>query len=87
MANVKVMFDFFDTVESLIQELSAHDNNKQDLLNSFFIRLLSVLDGEEGTSIDWRGIALVSRDDLPEAIQEINDEFLHDVWTHRSEGN
>lgn len=83
MANVKKMYEFFDIVESVITELSQGNSEKRDLLNTFFTRLLTVLDGQEGLDINWNGIALVAPEDLPDGIEEINDDFLHDAWSNR----
>jgi len=83
MANVKKMYELFDIVESVITELSRGNSEKKDLLNTFFTRLLTVLDGQEGLDINWNGIALVAPEDLPDDVEEINDDFLHDAWSNR----
>ena len=83
MANVKKMYELFDIVESVIKELSQGNSEKKDLLNTFFTRLLTVLDGQEGLDINWNGIALVAPEDLPDDVEEINDDFLHDAWSNR----
>lgn len=83
MSNLKIMFKFFDHVETIINNLSCNDQYKKELLDSFFHRILLVFDGIEGPDIDWNGIALVARTDLPENVDEINDEFLNDAWSNR----
>jgi len=83
MANVRKMNEFFDIVDSIITELSQGDVGKKDLLNTFFIRVLTVIDGQEGLDIKWNGIALVAPEDLPDHVEEINDDFLHDAWSDR----
>lgn len=83
MANIKKMYELFDIVESVITELSQGNSEKKDLLNTFFTRLLTILDGQEGLDINWNGIALVAPEDLPDAVEEINDDFLHDAWSNR----
>ena len=83
MANVEIMWRFFDFVDSIIADFAQNDNEKVELLESFFFRVLCVLDGVEGPDLDWQGIALVASGDLPDTVDEINDDMLHDVWTAR----
>jgi hypothetical protein len=83
MANVKVMYELFDFVDSLIATMSDGQAEKKALLGSFFFRLLSVFDGVEGPDLHWKGIALVATEDLPDDVEEINDDFLHDAWSSR----
>ena len=85
MANLKIMYDLFDIIDSLIAELSDGEPEKKDLLESFFFRVLSVFDGVEGPDLGWSGIALVAPEDLPDNVDEINDDFLHDVWSSRQQ--
>ena len=84
MANVKRMWELFDIVDSVILELAEGDSRKEELLTAFFVRLLCVGDGGEGSELEWRGIALVAQEDLPDEVEEINDELLHDAWSSRS---
>jgi hypothetical protein len=83
MANVKVMYKFFDQVDLIAKNLSSGSEESKVLLDTFFHRVLRICDGLEGPDIDWNGIALVARDDLPENIDEINDDFLNEAWTNR----
>jgi hypothetical protein len=83
MANVKIMYELFDFVDSVVARVSDGQVEKKELLESFFFRLLCVFDGVEGPDLDWKGIALVAAEDLPDGVEEINDEFLHDVWSSR----
>lgn len=83
MANVKVMYKLFDFVDSLIEKMSDGQAEWKELLESFFFRLLSVFDGVEDPDLHWKGIALVTTEDLPDSVEEINDDFLHDAWSSR----
>jgi hypothetical protein len=87
MANVKVMYELFDFVDSLIAEISDGQVEKKELLETFFFRLLSAFDGVEGPDLHWKGIALVATEDLPDEVTEINDDFLHDAWSSRRPSN
>lgn len=82
MANVRRMWEFFDTVDSLIGELAAGDDRIRGILCTFFFRVLTICDGLEGPD-GWNGIALVATEDLPGDVEEINDAFLHDAWSER----
>jgi hypothetical protein len=82
MANINTMFQFFDHVERIIG-IIARDEEDKKILDSFFYRVLRVCDGLEGPDIKWIGIALVARADLPEDVNEINDEFLSEAWLNR----
>jgi hypothetical protein len=82
MASVEKMWTFFDIVDDLINRISQDDDHKRQLLDSFFFRVLTVCDGLEGPE-GWKGIALVATEDLPDEVEEINDGFLHDMWSDR----
>ena len=84
MANIQKMWELFEVVDALISELAEGDHKKEEMLRVFFFRILSVLDGVEGPSVEWKGIALVAGEDLPEEVEEINDDFLHDAWSSRA---
>jgi len=84
MANVRKMYDLFEIIDSLIERQAEGDEERRRLLKGFCFRLFSVLDGLEEPNEDWKGVALVAREDLPEGAEEINDEFLHDAWSNRS---
>jgi len=84
MANIAKMHEFFEIVDLLIQELSADDPAKREMLEHFFFRILCVCDGMEGSDLDWKGIALVAQENLPSGVEEVNDGFLHDVWSERT---
>lgn len=87
MANVAVMWKLFDFFDHVVADVAEGDDEKAILLNQFLVRLLSTFDGVEGPDLKWKGIALVAREDLPETVQEINDEFLHTAWSEgRDEG-
>ena len=77
------MFDLFKATDSLIVEISCGDLQKKNRLDLFCFRLFCLLDGVEMPWDSWRGIALVAREDLPDEVDEINDDFLHDAWRHR----
>lgn len=83
MANLKIMYDLFDIIDSIIAEMSDGEPEKKDFLESFFFRVLGVFDGVEGPDLGWDGIALVAPEDLPDDVDEINDDFLHDAWSSR----
>ena len=82
MANVQRMWQFFDTIDDLIKRESKGDDHVRKMLETFLFRILTVLDGLEGPD-GWKGLALVAHEDLPEGTEEINDGFLHDMWSER----
>jgi hypothetical protein len=84
MANVRRMWEFFTVVDDLIENLSEGEPSMKDALDPFFFRVLTICDGLEGPT-GWEGISLVAPEDLPEIVQEINDEFLHDAWSGRQQ--
>lgn len=83
MASVDKMWVFFDMVASAIAELAEGDPNKEELMNTLVVRILSILDGVEGPHLEWNGIALVAQEDLSDNVNTINDDFLHDAWSSR----
>ena len=85
MANVDKMWVFLDMVASVVAELAEGDPDKKDLMNTLIVRILSILDGVEGPDLEWKGIALVAQDDLPDDVDTINDDFLHDAWCSRKD--
>ncbi len=85
MTNVAAMWKLFDFVDHLIADTADGDGEKARLLNQFFVRLLSTFDGVEGPDLEWKGIALIAREDLAADAREINDEFLHTAWSERGE--
>jgi|GEM_PF-3001495 len=54
-------------------------------LEGFFFRVLCIFDGIEGKDLSWKGVSLVASEDLPDNVDEINDDFLHDEWSNRSD--
>lgn len=84
MANVAVMEELFDIVEGIITDMAQGDSEKSVLLKQFFVSVLSVMDGLEANDLkSWKGVALIARDDLPKSVPEINDGFLHEMWSER----
>lgn len=83
MSNINKMYEFFDIIDTIIIEMSEEDTEKAKLLETFFVRILSVCDGLEGPNFDWNGIALVAAENLPKDVEEINDDFLYSAWLNR----
>lgn len=83
MANIRKLLKFFELVDNVAIELSGNEHAKRKLLEEFFFRVLTIMDGLEGDSLEWSGIALVEPEDLTDEVAEINDEMLHDSWTSR----
>ena len=85
MPNVRRMWQFFELIDDRIQRMSSGDERLKALLNEFVISLFTICDGLEGPD-GWSGISLVYTDDLPETVEEINDGFLHEMWSDRKRG-
>ena len=84
MARVDKMHEFFNIADGIIEDMAKGNSERIHMLNTFFIRILSVLDGlEMGNNPAWSGLRLVDPRDLPESVEEINDGFLHDAWSER----
>jgi hypothetical protein len=84
MDNLTTLEILFRSMDELIEESCLGDADRRQMLERFCFRLLCVFDGIEGPTIGWRGVALVAPSDLPEGVDEINDDFLHDEWSNRS---
>jgi hypothetical protein len=83
MPNLARMHQFFDSVDQAIEGISAGDAAKREDLERLLLRVLLICDGLEGPDLEWTGIALVAREDLPDTVEEVNDGFLHDAWSER----
>jgi len=80
------MFQLFEELDTLISELSGGEKAKEELLELFSFRFFSILDGVEASDVSWKGVALLAREAVPDTLDEINDDFLHDAWAdHRRE--
>jgi hypothetical protein len=85
MASVHVMWSFFEMIDSCIMELAQGDPEKKELLDRLVFEMLCIFDGVSSPDSDWNGIVLVATDELPDGVEEINDDFLHDAWSYRNE--
>jgi hypothetical protein len=84
MSNPALLQQFFHNVDLVIDEMSEGDSAHRELLRQFFFRVLSIIDGVEGADVtQWRGIALIAKEDLKSGLEEINDNFLHELWSER----
>ncbi len=84
MSNLTKIWELFELIQDVVDEMALDKDGNKKLLNEFTIRILTILDGLEGP-VGWKGIALVAKEDLPDSIPEINDGFLHELWSERSE--
>jgi len=82
--SIEKMYQLFEELDVLIGKVSQDSKETESLLDLFCFRVFSILDGVEASNLSWKGVALVARENVPDSLDEINDDFLHDAWAeHR----